>query len=45
MKKIVLSLVAFSLFSCAEMQQVLDQLPQGTGILSQAEICSRLKEA
>ena len=45
MKKIVLSLVAFSLFSCAEMQQVLDQLPQGTGILSQAEIGSGLKEA
>ena len=45
MKKIVFSLVAFSLFSCAEMQQVLDQLPQGTGILSQAEIGSGLKEA
>ena len=27
------------------MQQVLDQLPQGTGILSQAEIGSGLKEA
>jgi len=26
MKKIVLSLVAFSLFGCAEMQQVLEQL-------------------
>lgn len=45
MKKIVLSLVAFSLFGCAEMQQVLDQLPQGTGILSQAEIGNGLKEA
>jgi hypothetical protein len=45
MKKIALSLVAFTLFSCAEMQQVLDQLPQGTGVLSQAEIGNGLKEA
>ena len=45
MKKIVLSLFVFSLFGCAEMQQVLDQLPQGTGILSQAEIGNGLKEA
>ena len=45
MKKIVFSLVAFSLFGCAEMQQVMDQLPQGTGILSQAEIGNGLKEA
>ena len=45
MKKLVLSLFAFSLFGCAEMQQVLDQLPQGTGVLSQAEIGGGLKEA
>ncbi len=45
MKKIVLSLFIFSLFSCAEMQQVIDQLPQGTGVLSQAEIGNGLKEA
>lgn len=45
MRKIALSLVAFSLFSCAEMQQVLDQLPQGTGVLSQVEIGNGLKEA
>lgn len=45
MKKLVLSLFAFSLFGCAEMQQVLDQLPQGTGVLSQAEIGNGLKEA
>lgn len=45
MRKIALSLVAFNLFSCAEMQQVLDQLPQGTGVLSQAEIGNGLKEA
>ena len=45
MKKLVLSLVAFSLFGCAEMQQVMDQLPQGTGVLRQAEIGNGLKEA
>ena len=45
MKKIVLSLFVFSLFGCAEMQQVMDQLPQGTGVLSQAEIGNGLKEA
>ena len=44
MKKVVLSLMAFSFFSCAEMQQVMDQLPQGTG-LTQAEIGNGLKEA
>lgn len=37
--------MAFSFFSCAEMQQVMDQLPQGTGVLSQAEIGNGLKEA
>jgi hypothetical protein len=45
MKKVVFSLVAFGLFGCAEMQQVLDQLPQGPGVLSQAEIGNGLKEA
>jgi hypothetical protein len=45
MKKVVFSLVAFILFGCAEMQQVMDQLPQGTGVLSQAEIGNGLKEA
>jgi len=44
MKKVIFSLMAFSLFSCAEMQQVMDQLPQGTG-LTQAEIGNGLKEA
>ena len=43
-KKIFISLFAFTLFGCAEMQQVLDQMPQGTG-LSQAEIGNGLKEA
>jgi len=45
MKKVVFSLVAFILFGCAEMQQVLNQLPQRTGVLSQAEIGNGLKEA
>lgn len=45
MKKIVLSIAVFSLFGCAEMQQVLEQLPQQTGILTQAEMGNGLKEA
>jgi len=45
MKKIIFSLMTFSLFSCAEMQQVMGQLPQGTGVLSQDEIGNGLKEA
>ncbi len=45
MKKIVLSIAILSLVSCAEMQQVLEQLPQQTGILSQAEMGNGLKEA
>lgn len=43
-KKIFISLFVFTLFGCAEMQQVLDQMPQGTG-LSQTEIGNGLKEA
>lgn len=45
MKKLVLSIAIFSLFGCAEMQQVLEQLPQQTGVLSEAEIGNGLKEA
>lgn len=45
MKKIVLSIALFSLVGCAEMQQVLEQLPQQTGVLSQAEMGNGLKEA
>ena len=45
MKKIVLSIAILSIVSCAEMQQVLEQLPQQTGILSQAEMGNGLKEA
>jgi hypothetical protein len=45
MKKIVVSIAFLSLVSCAEMQQVLEQLPQQTGILSQTEMGNGLKEA
>ncbi|SHJ11055.1 DUF4197 domain-containing protein [Flavobacterium terrae] len=46
MKKTLILLAALPLFSgCAEMQQVINQLPQTQGILSQAEIASGLKEA
>lgn len=45
MKKVILLLVALPLFSgCAEMQQVINQLPTEQGI-SQFEIASGLKEA
>lgn len=45
MKKITLSLLAFILFGCAEMQQVLEQLPQEAIGLSQLDISNGLKEA
>jgi hypothetical protein len=46
MKKIVLfTVLSFTMISCAEMQQVLDQLPQQSGILSQTEMGNGLKEA
>jgi len=47
MKRTIASLaIVCTLSSCAEMQQVIDQLPQGTnGVLSQAEIGNGLKEA
>ncbi|MEZ4853670.1 DUF4197 domain-containing protein [Flavobacterium sp.] len=44
-KTICLVLTVFMLQSCAEMQQVLEQLPQQTGGLSQLEIGNGLKEA
>ena len=45
MKKIVLSIAFLSLVGCAEIQQVLEQIPQQTGVLSQAEMGNGLKEA
>ena len=45
MKKSVLSFIILILLSsCAELQQVVDQLPQG-GVISQAEIASGLRQA
>lgn len=44
MKKIVLFLIAFSLFGCSEMQQVLNQLPQTQG-MGGIDIAGGLKEA
>ncbi len=45
MKKSVLSfMILIILSSCAELQQVVDQLPQG-GVISQAEIASGLRQA
>lgn len=45
MKKIILVVLAATTFlGCAELQQVVDQLPQGTGI-SQLDIANGLKEA
>jgi hypothetical protein len=45
MKKILILMAAFSFSSCAEMQQVINQLPQTAVGLSQADIASGLKEA
>lgn len=44
MKKIVLFLIAFSLFGCSEMQQVLNQLPQTQG-MGGVDIAGGLREA
>ena len=44
MKKIVLSFLAFSLFGCAELQQIATQYP-GLGTMGNTEIASGLKEA
>lgn len=44
MKKIVTVILVFSLFSCAEMQQVLSQIPQ-TGTTGMIDIAGGLKEA
>jgi hypothetical protein len=44
MKKIIVLLVAVSLSSCAEMQQVMNQFPQTQGI-GGLDIAGGLKEA
>ena len=46
MKRIfIYAIVAFTLSGCAELQQVASQLPQQTGVLSNADIANGLKEA
>ncbi|MDH7911232.1 DUF4197 domain-containing protein [Winogradskyella sp. SYSU M77433] len=45
MKKIFLLLTVFSLISCAELQDVVNQLPQSGGVLSNADIASGLRQA
>jgi hypothetical protein len=44
MKRILLCVLVFQLVGCAELQQVVNQLPQGTGI-GNAEIAQGLREA
>lgn len=45
MKKSLLLITAFTFLGCAEMQQIVDQLPQTGSILSNADIANGLKEA
>lgn len=45
MKKSLLLLTAFTFLGCAEMQQIVDQIPQSGSILSNADIANGLKEA
>ncbi len=44
MKKILLAVVLFQFIGCSELQQVVNQLPQG-GTLGNDEIANGLKEA
>ncbi|MGW9687000.1 DUF4197 domain-containing protein [Flagellimonas sp. 2504JD1-5] len=45
MKRLLLCFMAFQLFGCAELQQVVNQLPQGTSGIGNAEIAQGLREA
>lgn len=45
MKKILFVLSVFTVFSCAEMQQIASQLPQNGALLSNIDIANGLKEA
>ncbi|QRM89617.1 DUF4197 family protein [Lacinutrix sp. WUR7] len=45
MKKIFAFVILLNLTACAELQQVIDQLPQEVGSLSESEIGSGLREA
>jgi len=44
-KKIVVCLVAFQLFACGELQQVVNQLPQGEAGIGNAQIGEGLRQA
>jgi hypothetical protein len=44
-KRIFALLVIFNLTACAELQQVVDSLPQSGGVLSNADIASGLRQA
>lgn len=45
MKKIIALIVVLTLSSCAELQKVVNQLPQGGGALTQAQIGGGLRQA
>ncbi|MCR9182435.1 MAG: DUF4197 domain-containing protein, partial [Flavobacteriaceae bacterium] len=45
MKKTLLLFISISLISCAELQQVVNSLPQGGGELTNADIASGLRQA
>ncbi len=45
MKRILLCFLVFQFFGCAELQQVVNQLPQGTPGIGNAEIAQGLREA
>ncbi|RKE90817.1 DUF4197 domain-containing protein [Ichthyenterobacterium magnum] len=45
LKKILAFILIFNLTACAELQGIVDQLPQGGGVLSNADIASGLRQA
>lgn len=45
MKRLLLCFFVFQLFGCAELQQVVNQLPQGTSGIGNAEIAQGLRQA
>ncbi len=44
-RRFIALILIFNLTACAELQQVVNQLPQGGGVLSNADIASGLREA
>ncbi len=44
-RKILIIFLALQLVSCAELQQVVNQLPQGGGVLSEADMAAGLRQA